>query len=45
MFYVSTRDKSLKYTPAQAIAQGHKGSIHAAYEGDAIIFTLKLPLD
>ena len=30
---------------AQAIAQGHKGSIHAAYEGDAIVFTLKLPLD
>ena len=29
---------------AQAIAQGHKGSIHAAYEGDAIVFTLTLPL-
>ena len=40
-----TGGNGIGLSAAQAIAQGHKGSIHAAYEGDAIVFTLALPLD
>ena len=39
-----TGGNGIGLSAAQAIAQGHKGSIHAAYEGDAIVFTLTLPL-
>lgn len=39
-----TGGNGIGLSAAQAIAQGHKGSIHAAYAGDAIIFTLTLPL-
>ena len=39
-----TGGNGIGLSAAQAIAQGHRGSIHAAYEGDQIVFTLSLPL-
>lgn len=39
-----TGGNGIGLSAAQAIAQGHRGNIRAAYEGDAIVFTLSLPL-
>ncbi len=39
-----TGGNGIGLSAAQAIAQGHKGSLRAAYEGETIVFTLTLPL-
>lgn len=40
----ATGGNGIGLSAARAIAQGHKGSIRAAYEGDRIVFTLALPM-